>query len=178
MKKQEKLDVLSKAIKDTELCRCSFCYGQDDIYFYPDLLSKDFFISQEEDEFILDGYTIRKISHIKKIEIDESKIKDINKKNGVTLQVKSPKIDLTSWQTIFNSLKQIDTFLIIEDEKHELYAIGKIIEVMKNKLIFHDFDMDGKWSDNQLEMPYTTITTVKWETRYDKGWKEYLESDK
>ena len=174
MKKYEKLNIIEQAIRDVELCRCYFSYDDNYFYYYPNAVNGKFILGQEEDDFILDGYTIRKISHLKKVEIKDDKCNEINKLNGLTLKVKNPKIDISSWQSIFLSLKELDTFVIIEDEINGNFTIGVIRKVLKNKIYFMEFDADGKWSDFELEIWYSSITSVKWNTRYDTVWKEYL----
>ena len=176
MKKFEKLNVIQKAIDNTQMCRCNFSYEYNSYYYYPNAVTDKFLLAQEEDDFILDGYAIRKLSHLKNIAISNNKCQEINKQNGLTNNVVRPAIDLTTWQSIFTSLQQIDTFVIIEDEINDIFTIGKIKKALKNKLYFEDFNGNGEWNELELEIPYSKITSVKWNTRYDTNWKKYLES--
>lgn len=177
MRKNEKLNIIDRAIKNIELCRCYFSYDENYFYYYPHVVNDKFILGQEEDDFILDGYAIRKISHLTKVEIKDDKCNDINKLNGLTLELKNPDIDISSWESIFLSLKQLDTFVIIQDERNGNYSIGIIEKVLKNKIYFLEFDADGIWSDDKLEIPYSSITSVKWNTRYDTVWKAYFSNN-
>ena len=175
MKKQEKINLIQKAIQETVICRCYFVYDQNYFYYYPNAVNEKFFLGQEEDDFLLDGYCIRKISQLKKIEVKDDKCQEINKLFGITDQVVDPGIDINSWQSIFESLSKLDTYIQIEDAFGEQFAIGIIQKVLKDKLYFKHFDADGIWDEADLEIRYSQITSVCWGTRYAQYWKRYME---
>ena len=175
MKKQEKINLIQKAIQETVICRCYFVYDQNYFYYYPNAVNEKFFLGQEEDDFLLDGYCIRKISQLKKVEVKDDKCQEINELFGITDQVADPGIDISSWQSIFESLSKLDTYIQIEDAFGELFAIGIIQKVLKDKLYFKHFDADGIWDEADLEIRYSQITSVSWGTRYAQYWKRYME---
>ena len=177
MKKQEKIDLIKKGIDEKLICRCYFTYDENYYYYYPNAVNDKFILGQEEDDFILDGYSIRKISHLKKVQIKDDKCGEINKMLGVTEQICNPGIDISSWKSIFEDLSKLDVYLIIENEIDGEFAIGKIEKVLKNKLYFQSFDADGVWDEDGLEIPYSKITTVTWNCRYAKYWQMYLERE-
>lgn len=175
MKKQEKIDLIQRAIDETAICRCWFSYDQNYFYYYPNAVNDKFILGQEEDDFLLDGYCIRKIAHLKKAEIKDDKCNEINKLFGVTDQIADPGIDISSWQAIFKSLSELNTYIQIEDAFSEQFAIGIIEKVLKDKLFFRRFDADGIWDEDSVEIRYSQITSVQWGTRYARYWKRYLE---
>ena len=175
MKKQEKINLIQKAIQETVICRCYFVYDQNYFYYYPNAVNEKFFLGQEEDDFLLDGYCIRKISQLKKVEVKDDKCQEINELFGITDQVADPGIDISSWQSIFESLSKLDTYIQIEDAFGEQFAIGIIQKVLKDKLYFKHFDADGIWDEADLEIRYSQITSVSWGTRYAQYWKRYME---
>lgn len=177
MKKQEKIDLIKKGIDEKLICRCYFTYDENYYYYYPNAVNDKFILGQEEDYFILDGYSIRKISHLKKVQIKDDKCGEINKMLGVTEQICNPGIDISSWKSIFEDLSKLDVYLIIENEIDGEFAIGKIEKVLKNKLYFQPFDADGVWDEDGLEIPYSKITSVTWGDRYSKYWQMYLERE-
>ena len=177
MKKQEKLEIIRRAISETDICRCYFTYDSNYYYYYPNAVNDKFLLGQEEDDFLLDGYSIRKISQLKKVEIRENLCNAINKQIGLHLQVKMPPVDLSDWKHIFDSLKALGCFVIIEDELQGEFAIGTIEKTCKNKLFFRSFDADGIWDEESFAIPYSQITTVKWATRYASVWQAYLQSN-
>lgn len=175
MKKQEKLDVIRQGISDTLICRCYFAYDPSYFYYYPNAVNDKFILGQEEDDFILDGYCIRRISQLTKVEIKDDKCNEINRLFGLTNQIIDPEIDMSSWQSIFESLIRLDTYIEIEDAINEQFAIGVIEKIFKDRLLFRLFDADGIWDDDVWEIRYSQITSVKWGTRYAEHWKRYLE---
>ena len=177
MKKQEKIDLLQKGILETIICRCYFTYDQNYFYYYPHAVNDKFMLGQEEDDFLLDGYCIRKISHLKKVEIKDDKCNEINKMFGITNQIVNPGIDISSWYSIFKSLSQLDIYIQIEDAFNEQFAIGIIEKVLKDRIYFKPFDADGVWDEDGLEIRYSQITSVQWGTRYAQYWKRYLERE-
>ncbi len=177
MKKQEKIELLQRGIDEIVICRCYFTYDQNYFYYYPNAVNDKFILGQEENDFLLDGYCIRKMSHLKKVEIKDDKCSEINKLFGIVDQVANPGIDITSWQSIFETLSRLDMYIIIEDAINEQFAIGIIEKVLKNRLYFKPFDANGVWDENGLEIRYSQITSVKWGTRYAKYWKGYLERE-
>ena len=174
MKKQEKLDILQKAIAKPQICRCYFTYDDVYFYYYPNAVNEKFILGQEEDDFLLDGYCIRKISQLKKVEIKDDKCNEINHLNGLTKELAMPDVDISNWQTIFDSLQKLNKFIIIEDDINEQFAIGIIEKTFKNKLYFKSFDADGIWDNAGLEIPYSQITSVKWDCRYADTWEKYM----
>lgn len=177
MKKQDKLDLIQRAIENPQLCRCYFTYDENFYYYYPNAVNEKFLMGQEENDFLLDGYCIRKISQLKKVELKNDLCNAINREIGVHQQIKMPPVDISDWKSIFDSLQAMGCFVIIENEISEQFAIGMIEKTFRNKLYFKPFDADGVWDEYGLEIPYSQITTVKWDTRYANVWQKYL-SDK
>ena len=175
MKREEKLDVIQRAISETQICRCYFTYDENYYYYYPNAVSEKFLLGQEENDFILDGYCIRKISQLKKVEIKRDLCNTINRQIGLHQQIKMPDVDITDWKSIFDSLMALDCFVIVENELSGEYTIGIIEKTFRNKLYFKCFDAEGIWDECALEIPYSQITTVKWRTRYAEVWQEYLQ---
>lgn len=175
MKRQEKIELIQRGIRETAICRCYFTYDQNYFYYYPNAVNDKFILGQKEDDFILDGYCVRKISHLKKAEIKDDKCNEINKLFGVADRVVDPGIDISSWQSIFESLSKLNVYIQIEDEFNGQFAIGVIEKVLKDKLYFKPFDANGVWYEEILEIRYSQITSVSWGTRYAQYWKRYLE---
>ncbi len=175
MKKQQKIDLIHKCIIESSLCRCYFTYEPSFFYSYPIAVNDKFILGYEEDDFILDGCFIRKISHLKKVEERTDKCHEINKAFGLTNQLVDPNIDISSWHSIFEALSRLDIFVIIEDHISGQFAIGTIQKALKNKLYFKHFNANGIWYENELIIPYSHITSVEWGCRYAEYWKRYLD---
>ena len=174
MKKQEKLDLIRQAIEKPTLYQYFFTYDLECI-FYPLAVNDKFILGQKENDFLLDGYHIRKLSQLRKIKALPKKYNELCEAVGLPAQRKDPGIDISSWQSIFEDLQKLDTFVIIKNDFDEDYAIGTIQKVLKNKLHFRGFDAEGHWYEEPIEIPYSSITTVSWNTRYDTVWKQYMD---
>ena len=178
MKKSEKLNCLHDATGTYDLCRCYFSYDENYWYFYILGCSDKLMLGIEEDDFILDGFQIRKISDLKKIEIKDDVCVKINEKNGLLRNVEKPDVDLSSWEAAFESLKSFGRFVIVKNEKFEsgeaFFCIGTIQKTGKSSVVIAPFDADGNWLDD-VEIPYSKITSVTFGDRYSKTWQKYIE---
>ena len=176
VKKEKKLLLLKECLNTKKLARVYFSYAPYYYYFYPNDVSNKFLLAQEENDFQLDGYHVRKISHMSRVQIKDDLCSEINIWNGVADQVRSPGIDISSWHSIFSDLQKLKGFIIIEDEINGQFAIGKIIKVCKHHLKFRHFDAEGIWEEEPQTIPYSSITHVAWNTRYTDNWEGFLAS--
>lgn len=176
MKKQEKMDIIQQGIRNTVPCRCQFAYEPYRTYYYIHAANDKFLLGQADDDFCLNGYSIRKLSQLKNIDTGFKTIDEINKRFGITDGLRTPEVDISSWQTIFESLKRLNTYVEIEDAINGQFAIGVIEKVLKTKLHIRHFDADGIWEEDELVIPYSRITSVQWGTRYAEYWQRYFES--
>lgn len=176
MKKETKIQLLEQGIAPPKPVRFYTRFEPFYYYYYPNAVNEQFLLGQEENDFQLDGYHIRKIAHIDKVECKDDLCPVINEWNGVVKEVRHPGIDISSWNSIAQGLSAMGRFLIIEDEKNELFAIGRIRRVCKRHIVFEHFDANGIWQDEPLRIPYSTITHIAWDTRYANNWEAYLRS--
>lgn len=161
--------------KNRILCRTYFKYDENYFYFFPLEVSDKFFLGVEEDDFILDGYTIRRIKDIKKVEHKNDICLEILKKEGVTDNIEVPDIKLKSWKSIFKELRKMDRNIIIEKEYIDgAFYIGRIEEVYSDYLIFRHFDGDGNWLSRPYRIFYEHITSVTWGSRYVDIFSKYI----
>lgn len=106
MKRSKKISVLRECVEKHHICRCFYEYDKSYWYYYINDFNDKFVLGQEENDFELNGYTIRKIDELQKAEIKNDVCEEINRLNGVAEQIKAPKIDISSWKSIFNSLRE------------------------------------------------------------------------
>lgn len=176
MKKVEKIKILDECIASKKLARVFFTYDSNYYYFYPNIVNDKFLLAQEEDDFLLDGYHVRRISHIRKVEIKDDLCPAINEWNGVATQISKPHIDISSWKSLLSDLRDLGCFIIIEDDINEQFAMGRIEKTCTRYIVFRSLDADGIWQEDPLIIPYSTITHVAWNTRYSNNWEKYMAS--
>ena len=179
MKKEKKLAILMNSKNTYDLCRCYFKYDINYFYFYIFDFNNKFFLGLEEDDFITDGFQIRKISDMKKIELKDDKCIEFNRQNKLLDGINVPNININSWKDIFKSLKELNRIIIVEDEninpKECEYAIGKVIKVKDSEVHLKVFDADGNWLDGYLVIPFRFISSVTFNSRYSVQWEKYFE---
>lgn len=177
MKKSKKLEIISSSKGTYDLCRCYFDYHKNYWYFYILDYSEKFLFGIEEDDFQLNGFQIRKISDLKKIEIKDDLCTKINKDKKILDNVNAPAVQLLSWYDIFISLSKITKYLIVENEHEKkngpYFYLGKVKKIKKSSIIFSPFDADGIWFED-VELTFSEITSVTFGDRYSKAYGEYV----
>ncbi len=130
-----------------------------------------------EDDFILDGYQV-----VRKEDITSNKVAassrhhtSIMKKEGILDGVTPPNVILESWRDVFRSLKQLDQYVIVEDEINEEFLIGPIVRVSAKSVSIRHFDSTGEWVD-MFRIVYDDITTVRWGCRYVSYHQKYVKN--
>ena len=178
MKKLEIKKLISLAIEPKNMCRVFFKYNHYYTYHFPIAVSDKLFYSANEDDFILNGFTIRRFSDIKKVELKDDKCMEIIKAEGIVDNLKAPDIDITDWHSVFSSLAKINNNIIVEhnslDQSEWAFCIGKIVKVLKNKVLFKHFDTDGVWQDDYYEIPFSKITSITFGSRYVDVFSKYV----
>ena len=178
MKKCEMIELINMAVKSKEMCRIFFKYNYHYSYHFPLKTSEKLFLSANEDDFIIDGFTVRRFCDVKNIEIKNDKCVEIIKYEGVLDDIKVPEIDVKDWYNTFLSLSKLNINIIVEkeslDDNECEFAIGKIVKVLKTKVIFKGFDADGVWQEDFYEIPYSQITSVTFASRYVDVFSKYV----
>ena len=79
MKKLDIIELINKAMISKEMCRILFKYNYHYSYHFPLKTSEKLFLSANEDDFIIDGFSVRRFCDIKNIEIKNDKCIEIIK---------------------------------------------------------------------------------------------------
>ncbi len=178
MKKSDIKQLINKSIEQRRLCRIKFDYDDNTWFVFPLLANDKLFLCANEDDFILNGYSIRRFKDIEKTEYQDGKILSMIKAESIDAKIIVPDVNMTDWQTIFTSLKELNKNIIVENEKAEenedSFIIGRIIKATKSKVVIQHFDADGIWEEEFYEVPYTRITSVSFGTRYVETFSKYL----
>lgn len=179
MKKSEIKSIINHGIDQRNLCRIFFRYEMNYWYYFPLILSDKLFLGAEEDDFIIDGYSIRRYVDVRKVQIKEDKCLEILQKEGIIDSIQTPKVDISSWETAFSSLQKLNKNIIVEkeslnDDECE-FVIGRIDRVYKKFAYVYHFDADGIWQMEPYKIPYTEITSVSFGTRYVETFSKYLD---
>ena len=178
MTKAEIRETVETCMKNRKLCRAFMRYDLNYFYYFPLMLNDNLFLGIEEDDFLLNGYSIRRFRDVTKAQVKDDRYEEILKDEGVIKSIVVPDVDITSWQTTFTSLQRINKNIIVEhenlNEKQCIFVIGRIEKVFKNFAYFRHFDADEIWQDEPYKIPYAEITSVSFGTRYVDTFSKYL----
>lgn len=142
----------------------------------PIVFNDNFLLIYYEYDFEFDGFEILKMCDINDIKYEyvDIYISNILKKEKIM------PIDNSKNDFIINNLKDICMFffnknenLIIECEKKSEFNIGKILEVHDEHIVFLNFDGEGTWDIEPLEIYYDDITLISFRNRYLKYMSKY-----
>lgn len=178
MNKSEMKELINNAIYPHLICRTYFKYDAGVYrYCFPLKVSENLFLGAVEDDFLLDGYTIRRFRDLTKAEIKDDKCLEIAKAEGLLDKLVVPDVDISDWHTVFVTLQAIGKNVIVENEsanpEESEFVIGKIVKVLSNKVRIQAFDADGVWED-EWDIPFTQITSVTFGARYVEVFSKYL----
>jgi hypothetical protein len=145
--------------------------------------SDDFVLMQEAGDFTLHGYIVLPVNQLKKIR--HNKYDKCFKKIMIAEAEADKvginyKIDLSSWQTVFNSIKDIPQNVIVEceDPKIGSFTIGPIVKANKKKINIQYFDPTGLLDETPTSVNYEDITKVSFDSRYINVFSKYLREKK
>jgi hypothetical protein len=178
MTKAEMKEMVKSCIEQRNLCRMFLRYHENYWYYFPLISNDKLFLGAEEDDFIIDGYSIRRYVDITKVQIKDDMCIKILQSEGVIDSIKTPNVDISSWETVFTSLQKMNINVIVENESLNEdecdFTIGKIDRVFKKCVYIYHFDAEGIWNNEPYRIPYTDITSVSFGTRYVETFSKYL----
>lgn len=174
MNRNNLLKILKNCEKNKEIVRLYFKYEDNYYYYIPLKIKEGFFLGAVEDDFLLDGYSVRRIKDIKSAELRDDLTSTIIKKEAILEKLVIPEIDLNSWENIFYSLSKVNKNIIIEDEYNEEFWIGKIIDINRDYVLFKYFDADGIWSEEPVKIGYNIVTSITFNSRYVDVFSKYV----
>ena len=177
MKASKKLKILKKSCGTYDYCKFYFKHSDYEFYHYVLDFNERLCLCALEDDFIIDGYTVCRLRDIKYIKIVDNATVEINRRNGILDELEPPRVDITSWKTVFGSLEKTDLYIVVQNEYSGFYRIGKIKRVKKSSVVFKAFDGDGVWQP-KIKIPFSDITSVQFGNRYSTFWREHLTRSK
>jgi hypothetical protein len=87
-------------------------------------------------------------------------------------------VDLSSYQSLFQSLRRQRTFVIVEserlDEDEKTFLIGPIGRITQRRAVIRYFDGCGKWINDTHTIDYSDITAVQFGGNYVRLHQKYI----
>lgn len=170
--------VIAECIREKSLMRAYFAYSDESFYLFPLMLGDSWFLAAEENEFILNGYTVRRIADIDEAEVYDGKSLEILRLEGVTGQLAMPLVDMTRLETVFRSLAAMRVNVIVENEEsgdeYDAFIIGRIEKVAKSCVYIRHFDAEGVWETKPRRIAYGDFTSITFGSRYVEVFSRYI----
>lgn len=157
------------------LLRAEFQYSSDYVYLYPRRHSARLVLGMKEDDFLLDGFTIRHLRDFEKLDICPERAQQICRAEGLTGQLTTPDIPLEDWQAVFAALQARGGLISVAQETLDdlFFDIGTVESVHSDHVVLHRVDGDGVWQKS-VEILYSRITAVEFDSRYLRVFQKYL----
>ena len=179
MTKAEMKKLVYQSISERNLLRMYFRYDAGYWHYFPLDSTEKLILGIKQDDFILDGYSIRRYVDLKRVQIEDGKRIDILRNEGLIDSINTPDIDISNWETVFSSLHKHNKNIIVEKESLEddnwEYVIGRIDSVFKKFAYVFHFDADGIWGESPVRIPYSEITSISFGTRYVDVFSKYVD---
>jgi len=133
-----------------------------------------FVLFAKEYDFFIDGYQVIRKEDITKFTSTKSckYVYKILKTEGLLQNIEPPKIELSSWYSIFSSLGK-NEFVIVENEEAGVFNIGPVTKINKKSMSLRYFDGTGVW-EGEIKIKYTDITSVQFKNNYIKYHEKYI----
>ena len=175
---KENSSILQSCISDSAVAQIRFNYSDYYEMLFPLTTSNELFISVVDRDFILDGYTVRKISDIESIKEITQTYLTIHARIGNLKKLNPPKINISNFRSLFVDTIKSGENIIIEgfspNSEKQFFFIGKALATSENALKFIPFDGGGNWSETPLTIPYSSISAITLRSSYIKAYSRYI----
>lgn len=179
MKRSEVKELVKNAKENIKIINAYFRFDKNYYNLIPLTFSDKLLLVINEDDFIFNGYSIFRFKDLTKVRIKNDKCDEILKNEGLTTNITVPNIDIDSWKTVFQSLREMNRNIIIEkqtiDDTDAEFVIGRIEKSYKNFAYVWNFDADGIWDDDPIKIPYSEITNIIFGSRYVDIFSKYID---
>ena len=177
MNKSEARDILVSCLKPPTICRVLFQYHNYDEFFFPLKVSEKLFLGVSENDFRLDGYTVRRLKDIVQAEPVRGTYLKIHRAEGTLNRLHLPPLPIHDWHTVCDALSASNELVILEcdtKENENRFLCGKFTAVATPGIRFLPFDGDGVWQGHPVTILYNTITAITFGSRYITTFAKYL----
>ena len=179
MTKAEIKAVINDCILHQKICNAYFRYDHYYWNLIPLKANDKLFVSVKEDDFVLNGYTIRRFKDMKKVKVKDDMCARILALEGITGTIEMPVVNIENWKTAFESLKAMGKNIIVEKESLDdgewEFAIGRIEKIYNRFAFVRHFDADGIWQEEPYRISYSEITSITFMSRYVDVLSKYID---
>jgi hypothetical protein len=178
MTKKEIKELTAEAIEHLRLAHVDMTYNENYFNLIPIRASERLFLAIVEQDFIFDGFRVSRFRDVERIRVKNNKCDEIIRSERLFENFSFPELDIASWQTVFEGLKNIGKNIIVEyetaDGEDDEYTIGRITKARKDHVYIHHFDANGVWQPKPWRVPFSRITSVTFDSRYVNIFSKYI----
>lgn len=175
------IDKLQSLLTDRHLARIArSCVSSVNGYYFVLAISPTLVLLQNEEEFLLNGYSIVNLADITAVRSSRTERfhERMLRAESVSPRLPAASIDLTDWRSALKSLQAYGKNLIIEcevgDEDLDEFYIGRIEKLNRSSVALRHFDALGQWDDEPTTIGYRDITRVRFDERYLDVYSKHL----
>ena len=170
--------LLRAGIHPPAVCRVGFRYNLYPEQFFPLAVSDTLFLGVTEQDFQLDGYTVRRLQDVTSVELLRGAYLAIHKAEGSLTRLYAPPVLIENWKTVFSSLASSGELIIAEENAlrptESVFRIGKILRVGPRGAEMRTFDGDGVWDAEKTVVSFSSVTSVTFGSRYISTYAKYI----
>lgn len=164
---------LLKSIHPRTMCGIEYEYSDVVQYGFPLAVGEQLFLLAIDNDFLLNGFTVRRLRDIYELTDRKSIHQTIAEREGLT-DFAAPAVDITDWKAVFSSLQAMGKTVIVEREYEPgFFRLGRIVEVREDHVLLRHYDADGIWQE-PVAIPYREITSVTFDDRYADTFSKYV----
>lgn len=165
---------LTACMEPRSICAVDFFYEDDNRYFFPIAVGELLFYAAEEHDFILNGFTVRRLNDIYEMSSKKGIYQQIYEAEGLT-RFDAPAVDISGWRSVFLSLQKLGKHIIVENEYEDgFFRIGRIEAVAEDHMLLRHYDADGIWQEEPARIEYREVTSVTFGSRYVEVFSKYV----
>lgn len=164
---------LRALIDPRTMCGIEYEYSDNVQYGFPLAVGEQLFLMAIDDDFLLNGFTVRRLRDIFELGDRKGIYQSIAEQEGLT-EFDAPDVDITDWPRVFTSLQSLGKHIIVEREyEPDFFRLGVIEAVAEDHVVLRHYDADGIWQE-PLTIPYREITSVTFDDRYASTFSSYV----
>ncbi len=147
-------------------------------YCFPLAISSQLLLSVAENDFQLDGYTVRSLWAIAQVEAVRGTYLNIHRSEGTLKKLYAPPVGIQTWKQTCLDLRATGELILAETEGSAEssggFLIGKIERVGNGGVVLRCFDGDGVWDRELTEIAYGELVSITFGSRYLTTFAKYL----
>lgn len=164
---------LRELIEPRTMCGIEYEYSDNVQYGFPLAVGEQLFLLAIDDDFLLNGFTVRRLRDIYELGDRKGIYQSIAEKEGLT-RFEAPDVDLSDWKSVFTSLQKLGKHIIVEREyERDFFRLGIIEAIAEDHVLLQHYNADGIWQEPAW-IDYREITSVTFDDRYANTFAKYV----